>query len=524
MQLTSDELVKLIVKEIKIRKLTFVILFSLISLSFLSLGAVWPKKYESSVSIQYEDDDIIMPLMRGAAEATQIKDQAQNVRSIIFGRSVMKKILEVGGWLGKDLSAIEQEQQIKEIIKSTNVKKEGRNIVVITYTDKSAERAYVVTKNFGELFVDTSSQNQRKQSRDAYDFINKQVESYRKKLTEAENNLKIFQSENADAKPGMKVQVDERIVHLRRVVDTLTLEQSEAEIKLNSLQRQLSGEARVTANVAEKGEIYARIRALQAKLDQLRLSYLDTYPDIIRIKRQIKDLTDEAGALSVSSSDTEKTYVGFSEPAGDVRVSSLYDELKAQISSVKTDLLTLNNRLIHNRRLLEEEKLRAERINNVEAKLAELTRDYEVNRDIYKDLLRRRENARVSLNLDLERRGLSFKITEPANFPILPSGVRFIHFMLIGIIMGILIPVGLIFSLLYFGSKLRLERNIYEDYDIPLIETVPKLYSPAELNTQRVGMLLIVVLLLGDLSIFVGVGWMKYLGVPILDTLGLGGM
>ena len=40
-----------------------------------------------------------------------------------------------------------------------------------------------------------------------------------------------------------------------------------------------------------------------------------------------------------------------------------------------------------------------------ESALAELTRDYEVNRDIYQDMLRRRENARVSMELDRERRG-----------------------------------------------------------------------------------------------------------------------
>ena len=52
--------------------------------------------------------------------------------------------------------------------------------------------------------------------------------------------------------------------------------------------------------------------------------------------------------------------------------------------------------------MLNSELDRSRRIAASESALAELTRDYEVNRDIYQDLLKRRENARVSMNLDEE--------------------------------------------------------------------------------------------------------------------------
>ena len=529
MQITPQEVIKLMMTEVKRRKILVVILFSVISVGLLSVGSFWPKKYESSVSIQYDENDIIMPLMRGAAETTQVKDQALNVKSIIFGRAVMREILEVGGWLNEGVSAIEQERLVRKIIERTNVVKEGRNIVVIKYEDDDPERTYLVTKNLAKLFIENSSEKQKKEGQDAYDFISKQVDSYREKLTYAENNLNIFQSENSDAKPGMKVQVDERIVYLRRVVDNLTLEKSEARIKLNSIQRQFNGEARLTANIIRKGEVYSRIRALQVRLDQLRLSYLDTYPDIIRIKRQISELTSSAESVNNRDKETEAPVFSNnirSDERNNLRVSTLYDELKAQLSTVKTDLLTLNNRLIHNKRLLEEAKLRAEKINNVEAKLSELTRDYEVNRDIYQDLLRRRESARVSLSLDLEERGLSFNITEPANYPILASGLRFVHFVIIGIFLGIFVPLGAIFLFIYFDSKIRLEREIFESYEnVFLIETIPSFHgSRSAWKSQKLGMILILFLLLGDFSVFMGVGLMKYNGLPVLETIkNLGG-
>ena len=69
-----------------------------------------------------------------------------------------------------------------------------------------------------------------------------------------------------------------------------------------------------------------------------------------------------------------------------------------------------------------EELARSRRIAASESALAELTRDYEVNRDIYQDLLKRRENARVSMNLDRASRGLTFRIQDPATMPLRPTG------------------------------------------------------------------------------------------------------
>src|SRR3546814_12972129 len=74
--------------------------------------------------------------------------------------------------------------------------------------------------------------------------------------------------------------------------------------------------------------------------------------------------------------------------------------------------------------MLAQEIERSGRIAASESSLAELTRDYEVNRDLYQDLLKRRENARVSMNLDAERRRLSFRIQEPATVQLRPSGLR----------------------------------------------------------------------------------------------------
>ena len=120
-----------------------------------------------------------------------------------------------------------------------------------------------------------------------------------------------------------------------------------------------------------------------------------------------------------------------------------------------------------------------------DARLAELTRDYQINRDIYQDLLRRRENARVSMNMDSDRQGLNFKIQEPVTMPQAPVGPRFLHFVLGGILLGVVIPIGVLCLRLQFDPRIRIGSAIAVAHKVPIITVVPHLWSPTELKSLR---------------------------------------
>jgi hypothetical protein len=124
-------------------------------------------------------------------------------------------------------------------------------------------------------------------------------------------------------------------------------------------------------------------------------------------------------------------------------------------------------------RLLDEELGRSRRIAASESTLAELTRDYEVNRDIYQDLLRRRENARVSMELDRERRGLTMRIQDPAQLPVQPSGLRPLHVGLGGLAAGLAVPLGLLFLLVKFDPRVRAPGQIERQGNYPVLTVVP---------------------------------------------------
>ena len=463
-------------------KSAVVVLFVLVNIAAVAIGLAWPKSYTSSSTIFVEEKNIIQPLMQGTAVATDVRDRASVARELLFGRKTLLQVLEQAGWFNNNTTDLEKDRLMEQAKARTRVLNVGRNLIKIEYTDPNPERAFKTTEKFAEFFVQESVGTQTRESEAAYDFIDSQVKQYHDKLSTAEQALKQFRSDTVDARPGTEEEVQARVNALQNTIEKTSLDLKEAKVKEASLEKQLSGEAELTASLTREQQYAARIAELQSQLENLRLSYHDTYPDIIRIQHQIDDLK-EMVATEQRQRDTArqtakqggKVYVDES-----VRVNPMYQQLRRDLYDTKTNIATLNARLEESRRLLNKELERARRIHSGEAVQAELTRDYTVNRDIYQDLLRRRENARVSRNMDRDKQGLTLRINEPAFMPLQPSGLRFLHFMLGGIILGLIVPPALLFGLQKIDPRVKSPALIAEKMNLPLMVVVPHLAAPAE--------------------------------------------
>ncbi len=481
-QFPLEQLLRLLSKEILRHKLKIAIAFAIISTTVVTVGLYWPKKYMSYSTVLAMEENIISPLMEGRATTTSVRDYSEIAREIIFSRKIMTEVLESAGVITEKTPPIERERIFEETQKRTEVSRAGNNIIRIEHRNPDPKIAYEVTKGFAELFIDESTAARRKESEEAFKFINNQVKEYHKKLTDAEEKLKDFRSSNVDASPGNEAEVNERISSLRRRIEQAQLELGEAKIRRTSLENQLSGEAEITLALSREGQYRNRIAELQTELDGLRLNYHDTYPDIVRIKHQIEDLKtaieqekQRREKLKGNFRDNNKTFVDEG-----VSLSPLYQQLRSELSQSKTQIATLESRIRENHKLLKDEIERARQIHDVEAGLAELTRDYNVNREIYQDLLRRKENAYVSMKIGMEQQGPGMKIQEPARLPLRPSGLRFLHFMIGSIVLGIGIPIGVIYLMITLDPRIRNEAVITEKFNLSLLAHVPAIMTNHE--------------------------------------------
>ncbi|MFV1992966.1 MAG: hypothetical protein ACC635_03610, partial [Acidiferrobacterales bacterium] len=368
-----DQVIRLLLSEAFIYRKAIVASFVVISISLLALGTVWPKNYTAKTTIIVDEKNIIDPLLAGRAVAIDVSAYKKLAAQILFSRRTLLKILESGGWLENNPSDLDIEKMSERVMKRTRIVSAGRNLVRIEYTDVNAVRAYRVTKKYGELFINDSVISKEEESRAAFEFINKQVKEYHTKLTDVETKIKIYRSENPDARPGDEAQVGARINELRESIEKTNLEYREAKIRLNSFQKQLSGEAEITVSLSREGQIRTRMADLNSRLDTLRLNYHETYPDVVRIKEQIEQLRS-----SIASEKGRRIKAQAEAKAGgeiyvDEGISSspLYEKLRANISSTKTEVETLRTRLNEKKARLKHELDRSKRIHGGEATMTE---------------------------------------------------------------------------------------------------------------------------------------------------------
>ena len=162
-----------------------------------------------------------------------------------------------------------------------------------------------------------------------------------------------------------------------------------------------------------------------------------------------------------------------------------------------------------NEALLGQELEVAKRIPAVEAQLAELTRDYEVNQNVYRDLLRRRESAKLSLNADIERQGLSFTIQEPPQLPVTPIGFRFYHFAMAGLLLGIGLPLALLYAMIQVDPRVRHESLLVEQLNLPVLASVPEVLTPDETRSRRVTTLMLTLVVAIVIATYGFFGWLR---------------
>jgi polysaccharide chain length determinant protein (PEP-CTERM system associated) len=483
MKLLSDPRIKPVIIELFSHRRAVVIVFIFINLLMLAAALTWPRGYSSSTTILVSEKNIIQPLMQGAAATTEVADRSRMAREIINGRKVMNQVVVGAGWVKPDAPEAEREAVIVSVNQRTTISNVGKNLIKIEYRDGDAARAYRTVQTLAEIFIQESVGAKAAESQSAFEFIDKQTLGYHEKLMEMEERLKEFRIANIDARPGSEGDISTRMGALQARIEQSAQELKEAEIKKKSLEKQLSGEAESATALSREGQYRQRIAELTTQLDTLRLSYHDTYPDIVRLRHQISDLNEAIAAEKLRQQQAKAS--GHIVIDDSVMNSPMYQQIKRDLSQTQITIDTLNARISEARNQLSGVLERGKRVHGGEATLAELTRDYQVTRDIYQDLLRRRENARVSMNMDKENQGLTFRIQEPAMMPTEPSGLRFWHFILIGLLLGVAMPVVLVHGKLQFDPRVRKPQPLIEHYRLPMLVVVPHFWTPNEVVHVR---------------------------------------
>ena len=77
------------------------------------------------------------------------------------------------------------------------------------------------------------------------------------------------------------------------------------------------------------------------------------------------------------------------------------------------------------------------------------------------------------MTLDMTGQGVSYKVLEPATFPVLPTGARFLHFVIAGPMVGLIIGLGLIVVSVLFSRRILFPEQLNEAFPGIVLGVIP---------------------------------------------------
>jgi polysaccharide chain length determinant protein (PEP-CTERM system associated) len=317
--------------------------------------------------------------------------------------------------------------------------------------------------------------------------------------------MKEFLSENKD---GTEQEANSRMAELRAKLELAELDKKELETRVASLVSQMQGVRPTLSQGQTEDAFRERITALEERLDSLRLQYHDTYPDIVITREQLAELRKQREKAK-NEADSEAS----EQSDGGAIPNPVYQELGVSLSNARANLASVETRINSLGELQTRQEQRMVRIQSNKAEFSEITRDMEVNKQIYDDLLKRREKARVSMHLDIEGQGMNYRIAEVAQYPTSPEGAKFPMFAFAGLFLGALAPFGALAGILQLDPRVRAKQQLEDGIGLPVLVDIPSVRTPYEKRSNRKQTLFIFIFVF-----FVVAG---YIGIVVAEQMGV---
>jgi polysaccharide chain length determinant protein (PEP-CTERM system associated) len=461
-----------------------------------------PDRYEAWARVYVDTQSMLRPLLSGLAVQPNIDQMVSMMSRTLVSRLNVEKLIDITGLEAGPTASENRERLIGRLTKELSVKSAGReNLYTITYADENPELAKRVVQSLLTIFIEGPAGDKRKDSDSARRFIDEQLKGYSEKLVAAENAVTEFKRRHQGLMPGDGRGYYARLSDARTALRQATLELREAENSRDAIKKQLVGDAEISSRFGEKGagagaysELDGRIRALEQKLDGLRLTYTEQHPDIVAIVRMIAQLKEQKAA----EDKLEK-------PAPIAPQSPVYQQLTVSLASAEASVAAMRARVAEYNIRLNELQAVANALPQIEAEYAQLTRDYEVIKSRYDKLLERRESAQISGDVEASDVVMGFRVIDPPQVPLTPSAPNRPRLMSLVLLAAIGGGLGIAFLLGQLRPTFSDERRLREATGLPVLGSVVMSWTVAQKRRRARGLFAFVLSFLSLLSAYAAI-------------------
>ncbi|MDP2110527.1 MAG: GNVR domain-containing protein [Thiobacillus sp.] len=452
------------------------------------VGWTWvmtiPDRYAASARVYVDTQTLLKPLLAGLAAEPNVQQQIQMMTRQLVSRPTLEKVARMTDLDVKAKTPEQTEAMLNGLASRIAIADAGReNLYTISYQDPNGELAKKVVQSLLTIFVETSLGKTRQDISSSQRFIEEQLQQYQQKLTDAETALTEFKRTHIGMMPGQGGGYYAKLAETTALLRQAQLDQQEAVNRRNQLKRQLTDEEpelTAAAMASSNSEIDGRIQALEKQMDLLRLQYTDLHPDIQSTKRLIAKL-EEQKKIDLAGRKAD--------PAGARIQNPVYQQLTIAIAEADATVSSLGARVAEYQRRYSDLRNASNMIPQVEQDYTQLMRDYDVYRQNYDALLKRRESVTMSGEVESKTDTVDFRVIDPPFVPSQPAGPDRPLLLSMVTLGGLGAGIAVAFLLSQLRRTVADRRALRELTGLPLLGAVSRVETDESRRRKRKGLL-----------------------------------
>ena len=467
--------------------------------------AVWaaswvlPSRYRSGTLILVEQPtmpkDYVTPNVND-----DLQDRLRSITQQILSRTRLLHIINQQNLYADAHGHASPDDQVERMRKDIEIELvrdgEGRvSAFNVSYISRDPHTAQKVTSEITNLFISENLEVRQQQSEDTTNFLENQLETARKTLSDQEGKIREFKGQHVGQLPaqvGSNLQILAGLQsQLQAEEDALnTAKQQRVYLEtLVSQYRSLQGSPKSDGS-APVGlpAIDAELEKLRDQLADLSSHYTDRHPDVRKVKEQIAktekmrsqivaDLRTKASAAPSDSAAADASDV--KDPSSPmVQLEGQLQANRAEIANRERGIKDLSAKVTDYQARLNQEPVR-------EQELADLTRGYDQSKANYDELLKKKNESAMATSMELLQQGERFRIIDPPSLPLKPDFPNRLKFCMIGL------GVGLAFGIVVAGSFEMMDDRIYDEKEfqkllpVAVISEIPAIAAFQDEHTER---------------------------------------
>jgi polysaccharide chain length determinant protein (PEP-CTERM system associated) len=444
------------------RWLALAVAWGVCLLGWLAVALI-PNTYESTARLFVQLDDALADQI-GIGASNRQRD-IERVRQTLTSAINLEKVVR-STRIGETVtSPAQMERTVQALAGDIKVVGDEKNLFEITAKSgrgdlsdsENAQLARDIAQRMIDIFREENLGGSRGEMRESIEFLDQQLAERQQRLEEAEARRLAFEAQHPELIGGPQAiasQLSASRAELRGIEADLAAAQS----ALASLDGQLAGTPRTLVVAGAGGGPRAALAQAESNLAALEGRGLTaSHPDVVALNKQI-------AALRIQVQGAGPDVGGTPNPAWS-SLQAMRGERLANVQALRSRAAALGAEIASVSASQSMEP-------GVAAEAQRISRDYEVLRQQYDELLKDREQLRLRGQVETERSSIKFEVVDPPSTPRVPAAPPRPLLLLAVLVVGVGAGGGTAFALGQIKGTFATAAKLERTFDLPVIGTI----------------------------------------------------